>query len=86
MPLTLEQEDFIRLMDSKAKQILVQGGQKELLLSLSDKMENIKEIMDCSTKNELNYYCEKYDGFYHYMKLLEQLAQASAAGAFKNLL
>ncbi|MBX9702840.1 MAG: hypothetical protein K2X39_01680 [Silvanigrellaceae bacterium] len=86
MALTNEQKDFIILMDNKAKQILQHGTQEELLISLCSKMDKIKEIMDSSSKNELDYYCEKYDGFYHYMKLLEQLARGCAEGAFKDLL
>ncbi|MBX9703224.1 MAG: hypothetical protein K2X39_03635 [Silvanigrellaceae bacterium] len=79
MALTKEHKDFIILMDSKAKQILQHGSQEELLISLCSKMDKIKEIMDASSGNELDYYCEKYEGFYHYMKLLEQLAQGSIA-------
>jgi len=60
-------------MDCKAKQILAYGGEEELLMSMCDKMDKIKDIMDSSSGNELNQYCAKYDGFYQYMKLLEVL-------------
>jgi len=73
-------------MDSKAKVILEHGGQEALLMSLCDKMEKIKEIMDASSQNELNQYCTQYEGFYEYMKLLEQLAQGCAQGLFDDVL
>ncbi len=86
MPLTVEQKNFIILLDSKAKQIMQHGDTEELLISLCGKVEQIKEIMDASSEIELNAYCEKYDGFYHYIKLLEQLAKGCAEGAFKDIL
>jgi hypothetical protein len=86
VPLTQEQKHFISLMDSKAKTILKHGGQEALLMSLCDKMGQIKNIMDSSSKDELNQYCERYEGFYAYMKLLEQLAQGCAQGLFKDIL
>lgn len=86
MPITAEQKKFIQLMDSKAKSILEHGGQEALLISLCDKMEKIKEIMDASSQEELNRYCTEYKGFYEYMKLLEQLAQGYSQGIFNDVL
>ncbi len=85
MPLSQEQKLFISLMDNKAKAILKHGGQEALLMSLCDKMGQIKNIMDSSSKDELNQYCEHYEGFYAYMKILEQLAQGCAQGLFKDI-
>lgn len=86
MPLTQAQINFIKQMDNKAKKILKYGGQEELLMSLCDKMEAIKKIMDSASEGELNHYCDKFDGFYAYMKLLEQLAQGCANGVFKDVI
>lgn len=88
MALTVEQQKFIQLIDSKATCILQQGGGKEeLLMSLTDKkMSKIWEILHSAARDELNQYCEKYDGFYQYMKLLEELAQGCASGLFNELL
>ena len=86
MSITVLQKDFIIGMDNTAKQILAHGGQEELLMSLCNKMTEIKEIMDSSSEGELDYYCDKYDGFYQYMKLLEQLAQGCKDGAFNDIL
>ena len=73
-------------MDSKAKQIMQHGDTDELLISLFGRVEKIKEIMDVSSEQELNEYCEKYNGFYQYIQLLEQLARGCAEGVFKDIL
>ena len=86
MSLTIAQKEFIINLDSQAKDIIQTSGQEGLLMSLADKIHDIKNIMDASSHDELDQYCEKYDGFYMYMKLLEQLAQGCADGAFKDLL
>ena len=86
MSLTIEQQKFIITLDRQAKDIVRTSGQEGLLMSLTDKIHDLKKIMDASSHDELNQYCEKYDGFYMYMKLLEQLAQGCADGVFKDLL
>ena len=80
MPLTSKQKDTIILMDIKAKQILQQGDNEALLMSLAHSMHEIKDIIDGASKAELNAYCRRYRGFSQYMKLLEKLAVASSKG------
>lgn len=86
MSLSESQIESIIKMDDAAKQILSNGSEEELLISLCSKVSKIKEIMDSSTEDELNQYCYTYDGFYHYIKLLEQIAQGCADGTFDDLL
>ena len=86
MALTTAQKDFISLIDTEAKHILQQGDEPRLLLSLCDKMDKIKEIIDASSETELNQYCEQYDGFYQCMKLLEHLMQSTTQGLFDPLI
>lgn len=73
-------------MNNQAKQILKHGGDEALLMSLAHKMPQIKDIMDSATEEELNTYCQQYDGFYQYMKLLERMALASSQGAFDDII
>ena len=86
LSLTEKQKNFIAVLDSTAKQILQHGGDAELLMSLAHKMHQIKDIMDAASKSELNFYCQRYEGFYQYMKLLERMAKASSEGAFDDLI
>jgi hypothetical protein len=37
--------------------------------------------MDMSTGEEMNALCQRYDGFYHFAKLLERLAEGIADGS-----
>lgn len=85
MPLTPQQIDYIKELDSKGRQIMAQGGEEALLMSLCHKMQDIKTLMDGATKDELNAYCQQYDGFYQYMHLLERLAPGCADGIFDDL-
>ena len=48
-------------------------------------MPLFKAIMDAS-KSELNTYCQKYSGLYHYAKILENVAQACAEGKLNAFL
>ena len=53
----------------------------KILMSLADAMNDLKKILDSTVKNELNQYCQKYDGFYHFMKILEGLATGISDGS-----
>jgi hypothetical protein len=84
--LTGKQKNYIAVLDSTAKQILQHGGDEELLMSLAHKMHQIKDIMDSASKGELDFYCQRFEGFYQYMNLLERMAEASSRGAFNDIL
>lgn len=82
----MAQKDIIIRMDSEAKQILRYGGEEELLMSLAYKMNQVKDLMDSSSEDELNFFCQRYEGFYQYMNLLERMALASSQGAFDDII
>lgn len=86
MPLSQEQIDYIINLDAKGKEIMHHGGEGALLMSMVDKMPELKKIMDNSTHSELDAYCEKYEGFFYYMKMLEMLAQGCKDGIFNDIL
>lgn len=83
--LTTSQKEYIVSMDGKAKEVLKHGGQEALLMSLTNNIFEIQAIMDSTSHDELNYYCRQYDGFYMYMKLLENIAQGCADGIFDDI-
>ena len=86
MPLTLIQKEFITEIDFQTHQILQQSGQEALLMFLAKKLPELKAIMDAATHDELDWYCEKFDGFRQAMRLLEQLAKGCAEGLFDDIL
>ena len=86
MPLKPEQINLISFIDQKVKDILSSGGNEiSVMISLLDEMPRVKTIIDSADKEELNKYCDSHDGFYRYMKVLENTASAiaSASGSIK---
>jgi len=84
MPLKPEQINLISFIDQKVKDILSSGGNEiSVMISLLDEMPRVKTIIDSTDKEELNKYCDSHDGFYQYMKILENTASAIASGSIK---
>ena len=84
MSLKPEQINLISLIDQKVKDILSSGGNEiSVMISLLEERPQIKTIIDSADKKELNKYCDSYDGFYRYMKILENTAGAIANGSIK---
>ena len=84
MPLKPEQINLISFIDQKVKDILSSGGNEiSVMISLLDEMPRVKAIIDSADKEELNKYCDSHDGFYQYMKILENTASAIASGSIK---
>jgi hypothetical protein len=84
MPLKPEQINLISFIDQKVKDILSSGGNEiSVMISLLDEMPRVKTIIDSTDKEELNKYCDSNDGFYQYMKILENTASAIASGSIK---
>lgn len=84
MSLKPEQINLISLIDQKVKDILSSGGNEiSVMISLLEEMPQIKTIIDSADKEELNKYCDSYDRFYRYMKILENTAGAIANGSIK---
>ncbi len=84
MPLTIEQTNLISFIDQKVKSILIDGGNEiSIMIELLDEMPRIKTIIDSAAEEELNKYCDSHEGFYRYMKILENTASAIASGSIK---
>ncbi|WPY01597.1 hypothetical protein Trichorick_01511 (plasmid) [Candidatus Trichorickettsia mobilis] len=84
MSLQPEQINLISFIDQKVKDIISSGGNEiSVMISLLDEMPRVKTIIDSVNKEELNKYCDSHDGFYQYMKILENTAGAIASGSIK---
>lgn len=85
MQVILNQTHLVQRVDSHAQSILAQGGGDEaLLMSLHDLMGDIKKIMDSNTHDAMDLFCQQYDGFYRYMRILEGVAASVARGKIKE--
>lgn len=84
MAFSTEQINLNSFIDQKVKNILSSGGDEiSIMISLADKMPQIKTIIESDDKEELDKYYELHEGFYQYMKILENLANAIASGSIK---
>ena len=62
-------------INNYANNILLHRDDDEgLLSSLENILEDIKKVMDTSTYQQLDDYCDKYNGFYRYARLLERVS------------
>lgn len=81
MPLKSEHKDLIIYIDQQVTQILsANGDDVDILIAVSDRMNDLKALMDSTPKEEMDLYCEQYNGFYLFMTLLEDLAEAISTG------
>jgi hypothetical protein len=68
-------------IDRHVNQVIASGGGDEaLLVSLPDHMGTFKQLLDTCSREDMDILCQQYDGFYHFAKLLENLAQGIADG------
>ena len=80
MPLTEEHIRLAETIDRHVKHTLVSGGTEELLVSMFDYMGMFKQLLDTCSSEDMDVLCTRYDGFYRFAKLLENLAQGIADG------
>ena len=84
MALSDKQVKLAKRVDEHVKKIIAAGGDDEtLLVSMADYMGTFKEVMDSSTKDEMDELCERYSGFYRFGKLLEAVAQGIQDGSIR---
>jgi hypothetical protein len=81
VPLNSEHTDLIIYIDQQVTQILsANGDDVDILIAVSDRMNDLKALMDSTPKEEMDLYCEQYNGFYLFMTLLEDMAEAISTG------
>ncbi len=81
MPLTEHQTRLAVTIDNHVKHVVASGGGDEaLLVSLYDHMSTFKQLLDTCSREEMDQLCERYDGFFRFAILLENLAQGIADG------
>ena len=59
MPLNSEHKDLIIYIDQQVTQILsANGDDVDILIAVSDRMNDLKALMDSTPKEEMDLYCE----------------------------
>jgi len=81
MNLSAEQLQLAMLIHTHVNQYPdTEHGDEQLLQTTYDYMDAFKRVMDSSTRVQMDYLCQQYDGFYRYAKLLETIAQGITDG------
>ena len=82
MPLTEQQTRLALTINTHVREVLAYGGGDEaLLMSMADYMGTFKQLLDPCTDADMNALCDRYEEFYRFAKLLEQLAEGIADGS-----
>ena len=81
MTLTTRQIESAKIIDKYVHDTYAKGGTDEnILMNLYDYMGTFKELLDTSTRFEIDELCERFDGFYKFAKILEQIAEGISNG------
>lgn len=79
--LTAEQLQLVKIVNDHALRFpLNESGDAELLQTCYDYMEAFKRVMDSTSRIQMDYIFQQYDGFYRFAKLMERLARGIADG------
>ena len=76
-------EEHIRLavtIDRHVTHTLANGDTEDLLVSMYDYMGLFKQLLDTLSPEDMDTLCERYEGFYRFAQLMENLAQGIADG------
>ncbi len=82
MPLTEKQTQLASVLDTHVQRITASGAVDDLVLlvAMAEYMDSFKQVMDCSTPEEMDLLCERHPSFYRFGKVLERLAEGIASG------
>lgn len=77
MSFPLSHKQLVIYIDQHVKQELVNTeNPASILMTLAFHMNDIREILDQFQENELETYCQKYEGFHFFITLLEKIMSA----------
>ena len=72
---------LVEKIDRFVKGVYAKGGNDEdLLMGIAPYMDDFKKVMGNSSKSEMTAYYNRYDGFYGFTKLLEDMAKGIKEG------
>ncbi|TVO39910.1 arylsulfatase regulator [Vibrio algivorus] len=82
--LTTEQLHLIKIVHNYAHRFPhTEDGDIQLLQDCYDYMDAFKQVIDSTSKVELDYICLQYSGFFRFAKWMERLAQGVADGVIE---
>lgn len=82
--LTAEQQQLAKIVHDYACQFPpTEDGDAQLLQGCYDYMEAFKQVLDSSSKVQMDYICLQYPGFFRFATWMELLAQGIADGVIE---
>jgi hypothetical protein len=67
--------ELIKIIDDRMNAMLVKDcPDKDMLIQMLEYMPRVKEILESNDEVQLDMYIKNYKGFYHYIKMIENLA------------
>ncbi len=82
--LNAEQHQQAKLIHDYANSFPVSViGDEQLLQGATDYMDAFKQVMDSSSKIQMDYICQQYSGFFRFARIMELVAQGIADGLVK---
>ncbi|MHB9828039.1 arylsulfatase regulator [Pseudomonas savastanoi] len=60
-----------------------ESGDSQLLQGCYDYMNTFKQVLDSSSKIQMDYICLQYPGFFRFAQMMELLAQGIADGVIQ---
>ena len=77
---TAEQFEIAAKIDAKVKRLAQEGkSDLDLFVAMSDDLPDFKRLLD-SGHPLMDALCLRFAGFYHYAKILEEIAEGIASG------
>jgi hypothetical protein len=84
MTLTAEQVQIASLIDEQVKRVFRKcGDEVAVLTELFDYMPGFKYLLNIARPGDMDELCERFDGFYRYAKILEDVAAGIQSGEIK---
>ena len=81
---TSEQIKIAMQIDKRVKELEKRGcDEVEILMEMTPFMANFKKLLDTVEEQAMDELCERFEGFYHYARLLEHLAGGIRSGEIK---
>ena len=81
MSLTARQIELAKSIDKFVNDIYAKGGtDADVLANIYDYMGVFQELLNVSNSLEMDELCQRFDGFYRFAQILEQIAQGIANG------
>ncbi|KAF0250517.1 MAG: hypothetical protein FD167_91 [bacterium] len=81
---TIEQIQIALQIDTRVKELEKLGcNEVEILTEMVPFMPSFRKLLDTLGPNGMDELCAKFEGFYHYARLLEHLAGGIQSGEIK---